>query len=255
MNVYEEEFGDLLVVHQGRTVQQQFYSDNIKRLVTLYSFLPAELLERRMQKYWEKFLERNPHIRKKHKAEMKAIQALCPGDNLSKVPQRKWRQHLGANLQRARTPQQAAKRTTGGSNAQANISRPQNRKKGAVEQRYVPLEIRVTRSPPATAEPDKLSTAANQAAEEPEEAEKKRMNEDLPAISETAATKMGNASEQNDGPRDIVTHFEADDTDSDSEYGDFPPLLSRMHVAASDAASDDEFEHALDDDFPPLETP
>lgn len=63
MDVYEEEFGDLLVVNTRRTVQQQFYGDTMKRLVRLYSFLPAELLECRMQKYWEKFLERNPNLR------------------------------------------------------------------------------------------------------------------------------------------------------------------------------------------------
>ncbi|XP_077558440.1 uncharacterized protein LOC144173950 isoform X3 [Haemaphysalis longicornis] len=319
MDVYEEEFGDLLVVNTRRTVQQQFYGDTMKRLVRLYSFLPAELLECRMQKYWEKFLERNPNLRKKHKAEMKAIRALCPSANLSKVPQRKSLKRLGANLRRARAPQQAAKRTSGGSNAQANLSRPQNGRKGVVEQRYMPLDIRVTRSPPATVEPDKLSMAANQAAEEPEEAEEKRMNENLPAVSEMTATKTGNAPRQDDARPDIVAHFEEnklslaagtegdtkhatsswspthrvhnaahdgplnvqanasileplqqqrgtagehapegrahDDTESDSEYGEFPPLMSRMQVAASDAASDDEYEHALDDDFPPLETP
>ncbi|XP_077558438.1 uncharacterized protein LOC144173950 isoform X1 [Haemaphysalis longicornis] len=56
-------------------------------------------------------------------------------------------------------------------------------------------------------------------------------------------------------PGHIVSRNKHDDTESDSEYGEFPPLMSRMQVAASDAASDDEYEHALDDDFPPLETP
>lgn len=254
MDVYEEEFGHLLAVNTGRTVQQQFYSDNIKRLVTLYSFLPEELLELRIQKYWEKFLQQNPHVRKKHKAEVKAMQALGSSALRNKAPQRKPRQLFGATLRRVRTLQQKSERTSDGSNAQANPSRPQERRKEAVEQRYPPLDIRVTRSAPATAEPGKPLVIANQTAEEPQEEKEKRTNEDLPAVSEMATTKMGNASQQDDALPDIVRHFEEDDTD-DSEYGDFPPLLSRMQVATADDASDDEFEHALDDDFPPLETP
>lgn len=56
MDEYEREFGDLLYLRSKPTVYERFYNDNIKNMVTKYNFLPAELIECRMQSLWKKLL-------------------------------------------------------------------------------------------------------------------------------------------------------------------------------------------------------
>ncbi|KAL3224447.1 hypothetical protein MRX96_026563 [Rhipicephalus microplus] len=84
MDEYEREFGDLLYLRSKPTVYERFYNDNIKNMVTKYNFLPAELIECRMQSLWKKLLAKNPALRSRHESNIRDAKLLCAKNQASK---------------------------------------------------------------------------------------------------------------------------------------------------------------------------
>lgn len=63
MDVYEQEFGNLLSYRIEPTKHQMFRRCLRQRVLAMCKYLPLEMVELRVQGLWNKFLARHPEIR------------------------------------------------------------------------------------------------------------------------------------------------------------------------------------------------
>ncbi|XP_075736001.1 uncharacterized protein LOC119170100 isoform X2 [Rhipicephalus microplus] len=205
MDEYEREFGDLLYLRSKPTVYERFYNDNIKKMVTKYNFLPAELIECRMQSLWKKLLAKNPALRSRHESNIRDAKLLCAKTKQAKTRQRRSKGNAQSCYKPRRRCSQRSESLTyhdededcEGDLFQTPLpcfkTKTYNRR--AVENRYRPLNIRVTRH--STTVPKETERPATPQHSDDEKKREKDQDDDSSSTSDkTSEASQSDASEE-----------------------------------------------------------
>ncbi|XP_070391395.1 uncharacterized protein [Dermacentor albipictus] len=231
MDVYEREYGDLLYLGNKATAYQQFYNSNIKMMLTKYNFLPLELIKCRMQSFWRKLLARNPALRSRHESDVRAAKLLCSKKKPVKTRQRKLQKKARSSYKpRRRGSQKAECLTESDEDDQGDLyrtplpgfrSKRNNRR--VAENRYMPLDIQVTRHAQALAEENKRPTSSENNGEEQEHAEKLEEESSLTSHETTEMNRSG-----------APEHCTSDDTTGyHEEVGNQRALSTTKHLTTT----------------------
>lgn len=70
MDDYEMEYGELLNFKSTPTVRGAFLTTQYRRLVGSYKFLPLELVKRKIDSLWSRYLATHPEVRQRHEQEV-----------------------------------------------------------------------------------------------------------------------------------------------------------------------------------------
>ncbi|XP_049511747.1 uncharacterized protein LOC119436156 isoform X11 [Dermacentor silvarum] len=115
----------------------------------------------------------------------------------------------------------------------------------ATEDRYMPLDIKVTRHSQALPEECKRPTSSEHNGEEREHAENLEEESSLTGHEATEINKSG-ASEEHNTTDDTTCCHEEDGSDHSSVCADLPPLLSRREVEFFESDNDEDLNHDAD---------
>ncbi|XP_075736017.1 uncharacterized protein LOC119170100 isoform X3 [Rhipicephalus microplus] len=257
MDEYEREFGDLLYLRSKPTVYERFYNDNIKKMVTKYNFLPAELIECRMQSLWKKLLAKNPALRSRHESNIRDAKLLCAKTKQAKTRQRRSKGNAQSCYKPRRRCSQRSESLTyhdededcEGDLFQTPLpcfkTKTYNRR--AVENRYRPLNIRVTRH--STTVPKETERPATPQHSDDEKKREKDQDDDSSSTSDkTSEASQSDASEEHSSD-DSTGISDEDDTDHSSVHGSLPPLLSRREAEFFASDDDKDRGHVADSDY------
>ncbi|KAL1427653.1 hypothetical protein MTO96_017344 [Rhipicephalus appendiculatus] len=217
MDEYEREFGDLLYLRSKPTAYEQFYNANIKKMITKYNFLPADLIECRMQSLWKKLLAKNPALRSRHESNIRDAKLLCAKKKPAKTRQRKPKKKAQSRYKpRRRGSQKSECLTDNDENEDGEGDlfhtplpgfRSKRNNRRAVENRYRPLNIRVTRHSPTLPE-ETERPASPQHNDDEQEREEKPEDEPPLTSDKTTEANQSDASEE---------HHSSDDSTSISD--------------------------------------